>query len=494
MFTKALFKRVICILHLLVLSYQGFSQNAISERRKIRYLKKIERKNERHVAQEEKKTAKFLSKLSKKEKELFAQMDSTKLDSSVVKNGFSKIEEQFNKEENSPEQLLTKFSQPTTIEKSISLGNISENLDGQIKDYLKQQLTATSFLEDTSCTTCVKLKKQTDKAKASIAKTSEKLEKLKETQAKIKSQQEKLKNYGIATPELGGKLKEMEKSCYYYNQGMNGFNDLYTAPSKGIESGLLKRLSFNKDFKLFSGKLNALPISADNLSALGGGTPDMTGYQTKSQVQAMLPQNAQGITPEAKSQIIANIQESVTKFSELRDEQPNLAMFKDKPEFKVNPYKGLPLRKRLVPSFTFQPQVKTPNAPITIDVGATLGFKLTERLTPMIGGSTKIGLGEDIRHLAFSYEGIVARAGFDTKLIYGFSFQGWYESTLKPYPTYLAKEDRMTNKPQPSLIAGICNTYKISKKVSGTFMIGYDFFYNKHTPYTSPWVIRMGWK
>lgn len=42
------------------------------------------------------------------------------------------------------------------------------------------------------------------------------------------------------------------------------------------------------------------------------------------------------------------------------------------------------------------------------------------------------------------------------------------EETWRPYPRYLT-EYKTINYPQPSLIAGICNTYKISKSVKGTF-------------------------
>jgi hypothetical protein len=486
------FIRTTIFLLLLLIGFTGLAQQSGSERKKIRYLKKIERKNDRYVKQQEKKTHKLLANLSAREKAIYETLDSTKQDSSFVKNSFSKIEERFAKEDITPEAAFTKLSQPISVDKSISINNIPENLSGDIKDYLKQQITTSAFLADTNCTTCKKLKEQTAKAKQNIAKTSEKLDRLKSVQEDIKKHQETLKNYGVNTPELAGKLKGIDKSCYYYTQGMNGFKDLYTNPAKGIESSMLKKLSFNKDFKLFQTQFTALPFSTSALS--GNAMPDMTGYQTKAQVQAMLPQNAQGISADAKAQLINNMQSSLTKFTELRDEKPDLSMLKDKPNFKVNPFKGIPLRKRLVPGFTFQPQIKKMNEPFIIDLGATLGFKLTERLTPMIGVSTKTGFGKDIHHLAFSYEGMVVKAGLDTKLCYGFSFQGWYEATWKPYPAYLSAEDRSVNYPQPSLIAGICNTYKISKKVSGTFMIGYDFFYNKHTPYTSPWVIRMGWQ
>jgi hypothetical protein len=478
-------------LFLFAFGLQAFSQESLSERKKVRYLKKIERKNDRYVKQQEKKTHKLLANLSAKEKALYETLDSTKLDSSFVENNFSKIEDRFAKEEVTPEAALAKLSQPVSINKSISINNIPDNLSGDLKDYLKQQITTSTFLADTNCTTCKKLKEQTAKAKQNIAKTSEKLDRLKSVQDDIKKHQERLKTYGVSSPELAGKLKSIDKSCYYYTQGLNGFKDMYTNPAKGIESSMLKNLSFSKDFKIFQTQFTALPFSTSSLS--GNILPDMTGYQTKTQVQSMLPQNAPGISADAKAQLINNMQSGLMKFTELRDEKPDLSMLRDKPKFKVNPFKGIPLRKRLVPGFTFQPQVKKLNEPFIIDLGATLGFKLTERLTPMIGVTTKTGFGKDIHHLAFSYEGIVAKAGLDTKLCYGFSFQGWYEATWKPYSAYIA-EGHLVNYPQPSLIAGICNTYKISKKVNGTFMIGYDFFYNKHTPYTSPWVIRLGWQ
>lgn len=475
-----------------IISLFSFGQRPISEGKKVRYLKRIERKNDRYVKHQEKKTHKLLANLSAKEKALYKTLDSTKLDSSVVKNSFSKIEERFAEKDITPEVALTKLSQPVSINRSLSINNIPENLSGDLKDYLKQQITTSAFLADTNCTTCKKLKTQTAKAKQNITKTSEKLDRLKSVQDDIKKHQETLKNYGVSTPELAGKLKEIDKSCYYYTQGMDGFKDLYTNPAKGIESSMLKNLSFSKDFKLFQTQFAALPVSTSALS--GNPMPDMTGYQTKAQVQAMLPQNAPGISADAKAQLINNMQSGLMKFTQLRDEKPDLSMLKDKPKFKVNPFKGIPLRKRLVPGFTFQPQAKKINEPFIIDLGATLGFKLTERLTPIMGVSTKTGFGKDIHHLAFSYQGLVVKAGLDTKLCYGFSLQGWYEATWRPYPAYLSVEGRTVNYPQPSLIAGICNTYKISKKVNGTFMIGYDFFYNKHTPYTSPWVVRMGFQ
>jgi hypothetical protein len=477
--------------------FQAFSQDStISVRKKMRYLKKIERKNDRYVKQQERKTHRLLSKLSRKEKALLNDNDSVKLDSSLVKGNFSHIQGRLLDNTNNPDQILANGSQAALLQKNMSINTMPGNLNSDIKDYLKQQFITSSFLIDTNCIKCEKLKKESKKAKENIAKTSRKLERIKSAEADIKKHQETLKNYGIRTPELAGKIKEINKDCYYYMQGMNGFKDIYTNPAKGIENSLLKNLSLNKDFKIFQGQMSTIPLSTSSLNTsvlTGNAMPDMTGYQTKAQVQAMLPQNASGITPDAKLQLISNMQNGLNKFTELRDEKPDLSMLKDKPDFKVNPFKGLPLRKRFIPGITFQPQIKKLNEPFIIDMGLTLGFKLSDRLMPMIGASTKVGFGKDIHNIALSYQGVVVRAGFDTKLFYGFSIQGWYEATWKPLPDKFTETPSL-HYPQPSLIAGICNTYKISKKVNGTLMIGYDFFYNKHIPYTSPWVIRMGWQ
>jgi hypothetical protein len=454
--------------------------------KKIRYLKKIERKNDWFARNEKHKTKRLLARLSKDEKALYELSDSINLDSS---NNFSKILERIDNELNSDQsELLKKTSQPLSLQRSIA---ISDHLDGDLKDYLQQQLLISSFLDDSTCTTCSKLKMQTEKVKQNIAKTSAKLECIKSIEADIKKHQETLKNYGVNFPEWKDKLKSIDKSCYYYNQGITGFKNMYTNSSTGIENSILKKLSFSKQFKLFQNQFNFLPSSAASIPS--GIMPDMGGYQTKTQVQAMLPQNASGITPDVKAQLLANMQNTLTQFTELKEQSPDLNMLKNKPNFKINPYKGLPFKKRLVFSFTFHPEIKKINDPFITNLGTALGFKLTERLTPMIGLSTKLGLGKDIHHIAFTYQGIVAKAGFDSKLVYGFSIQSWYESTWRPLTEQL-NTDHILNYPQPSLIVGICNTYKISKKVNGTLMIGYDFFYNKHVPYTSPLVIRMGWQ
>lgn len=487
--------RKICTLSalicLLCISVAG-QEPGPSERKKIRYLKKIERKNERYVKKQEKKTKQVLSRLSEKESSLYEEMDSTKWDSSLVKNSFSILEQRFSKaSDKGPEVLFTELSNPVFKPKAIDVNSISDNLSGDLRDYLHQQLTVSSFLSDSACASCTRLKSESEKARQNISRTAAKLERLKQVQADIKKHQEALKRYGVQTPELADKIKGIDKSCYYYTQGMKGFKDLYTNPAKGIESSLLRKLSFSKDFKLFQNQFNLLPSSLSSLAT--GGMPDMSGYQTKAQVQAMLPQHAAGITPDVKNQLLSNLQTSLMKFTELRDEKPDLSLLSNKPDFKVNPYKGLPLRKRLVPGFTFQPQLKKTNEPFLTDLGATLGFKLTQRLTPLIGAAANVGLGRDIHHLQFSYQGVAIKAGLDTKLCYGFSFQSWYEANWRHLPDQLLSE-QASHDPQFSLIAGICHTYRISKKVSGTLMMGYEFFYNKHTPYSSPWVIRMGWQ
>ncbi|MEO6903384.1 MAG: hypothetical protein ABI315_09530, partial [Bacteroidia bacterium] len=90
-------KHILHKLLLLFLMFNGiavFAQSpTLSERQKVRYLKKVEKKNNRYVKQQEKKTNKLLAKLSAKETAIYQGWDSTKLDSTLTKNSFSKIKE-----------------------------------------------------------------------------------------------------------------------------------------------------------------------------------------------------------------------------------------------------------------------------------------------------------------------------------------------------------------------------------------------------------------
>lgn len=128
--------KTLCLCFMLLCIQLKAHEPSISERKKIRYLQKIERKNQRFVKNQEQKTVKILETLSAKEKALYNKMDSISIDSSVIKNGFSKIEESFTKSIDDPESILGKSSQLESFQKTISIS--TDNLTGDIKNYLSR--------------------------------------------------------------------------------------------------------------------------------------------------------------------------------------------------------------------------------------------------------------------------------------------------------------------------------------------------------------------
>lgn len=115
-------------------------------------------------------------------------MDSTKWDSSLVKTSYSVLQQHFSKvSDKEPEVLLTELSKPVFTSPTTQVNSISDNLSGELKDYLKQQLTFSTYLADSSCRSCAKLKTQTEKVQQNISKHPPRLERLRNIQADMKT-------------------------------------------------------------------------------------------------------------------------------------------------------------------------------------------------------------------------------------------------------------------------------------------------------------------
>ena len=452
----------------------------ISEKAKIRYINKLNKKNERYLKQEEKNTKKLFQKMSKSEKEI---MKASNADSTLTANSFSDIESKLEKGYHTASNF-------NSADVKSTLTSASLNLESGIKDYLKQQITSIAFLSDSAKSKSQKLKSKSDKALTKLNATSEKLNKLKSAQSEIKKRQDVLKVYGVSNPLCSGPLKDLEKNAFYFNQRMDGFQSLYTTPSLGIEKNMSNLLNNNLNFQSFSSQLNlgGLPV----LNQLPGTTVDLSGYQTKATVQAQMPQNTSGISEIAQQALMSNLNSSLQEFDKLKNKLPDVSAFKEKPSFKTNPYKSLPLRLRLKPGFNMSTLPKTITAPLYIALAGSLGYKWRPRLTPIIGASYHIGIANNVYNLALTNQGFSARGGVEYKLIYGFSIQCTYQQTwiINQKPS----KESGNYTVQPALIAGLIFKQKISQKHYSTMMVGYDFFHNKHQPVTTPLIVRIGWE
>jgi hypothetical protein len=118
-----------------------------------------------------------------------------------------------------------------------------------------------------------------------------------------------------------------------------------------------------------------------------------------------------------------------------------------------------------------------------------------------------IGMGKDWQHLRLSYEGISGRAFADYDMIFGIALEGGYERAFRPAGRpYLQNDGTDQTRAGPDNIIreafgsqqqaayiGLLKSYRLNPKWNGTFMIGYNFLYQRYGLRT-PLMIRVGWE
>jgi hypothetical protein len=329
----------------------------------------------------------------------------------------------------------------------------------------------------------------------------------------------------------GGKniagLQSIQKDIYYAREKMKAWKTLADDPDAAEE----KAMEYLQGVAGFDSYLNT------NKNAFGGlgnnaSASDLQsmGYQTKGQVNKMLQdkfgnnlqavqqsmgeqvqqfsEKLNGVTDKVKEAKNA-VQEGKQSVAEVKAAKDKLKHI-EKPEFTKNPERGKPFWQRLETQYNFQTTRATPDGlrPAMMELGASVAFKHTPKLSYGIGLGTSIGLGQDWQHLRLSYEGVSARVYADWLLLYGFSAQAGYERIFRPGNRPYLEENSANNDPQPqrddnalkqafggqqqAAYIGIMKRYRINSKWSGTFLAGYNLLWQESNLRT-PFMIRFGW-
>ncbi|MDR2272049.1 MAG: hypothetical protein LBF27_14180 [Sphingobacterium sp.] len=359
--------------------------------------------------------------------------------------------------------------------------------------------------------------------------------KLTELQSKLNAEQQVkdlIQQRSNALEQLaGGKniagLQSIQKDVYYAKEKIKAWRDLADDPDKAEEQAM----EYLQGVEGFQQYLNP------NKNAFGGLGNSATaadlqrmGYQTKGQMQQMLQEkfggNLQAVQQSMSEQVqqfseklndvTGKVNEGKTALNEAKQSLNEAKAVKDKikhiekPGFKKNPERGKPFWQRIETQYNFQTTRATSDGlrPAMLELGASVAFKHTPKLSYGIGIGTSIGLGQNWQNIKLSYEGISARAYADWLLLYGFSAQIGYEQILRPLNRPYLEEQIDPNNPQSqqsdntlkavfggqqqAAYAGIMKRYRINSKWSGTFMIGYNFLWQQSN-LKSPFLIRIGW-
>ncbi|XHR94244.1 hypothetical protein ACFJIV_28820 [Mucilaginibacter sp. UC70_90] len=323
-------------------------------------------------------------------------------------------------------------------------------------------------------------------------------------------------------------IEGIQKDLYYAQSKMKAWKALADDPDAAEE----KAMEYLQGTEGFQQYLN------QNNNAFGGLGNDASeadlqrlGYQTKSQVNGMLQQKLGSSLGSVQQQMGQQVQQYSEKLNDitgkvseaknslneakqtLNDAKQTAGQLKhiEKPGFVKNPERGKPFWQRLEVQYNFQTSRATPDGlrPAMLDLGASVAFKHTPRLSYGIGLALSTGLGQNWQNIKFSYEGITARAFLDYKMIYGFSAQAGYERAFRPDNRAYLPEQQNGNTTattgnsinaiteafggqQQAAYLGIMKRYRIGGKWSGTFLLGYNFLWQQED-LRSPFLLRFGW-
>lgn len=242
--------------------------------------------------------------------------------------------------------------------------------------------------------------------------------------------------------------------------------------------------------QLIGSELDQAKQQAANLSssiAKAGPSALPTDIQSKKSVLSSMPQNKAGVSSGTRASLNDNMQQSLSKFDQMKAGAFDPEDLKDSISFVPNPYRGRPFVQRLKPGMNWQFNSPLGNTPAVADLACTLGFLLNAKTTPFIGASYRLGFGS-LEQVRFSHQGYSLRGGIDYFLLAHAGISGSYECS---WLRNNAVESATAYRTRHAAIAGVF--YRSGNAKHGMkLMIGYNLLSLLDHTIPQPLVLRMG--
>jgi len=316
-----------------------------------------------------------------------------------------------------------------------------------------------------------------------------------------------LSSDGSSVPGLTG----IEKQVYYGKSKMSYYKQVEEDPTV-LESKALEYLQGTEGFS--QSMSGATQGGAGSMQSLGSNVSaaqlQQMGFQTNSMTQSSLTQkfggNTSGIAAKMSSQLSAFQSQAnsiTTAISNAKQAKASLKGLKntDKPSFKVNPMRGLPLFwKRIQKQYTWQTAPATADGltPALLNLSAMAGYKQSPSLTYGLGLIASFGLGEGWTAIHPSFQGAGYQSYINWTWQYGIGIYAGYERIYKEAVftnTTESTTPAITATPHnngvytESVLVGLTKTYKISAQWSGQLQVLYDIYWQQEG-LNSPVVVR----
>ncbi len=299
-------------------------------------------------------------------------------------------------------------------------------------------------------------------------------------------------------------IKSISKQSFYSNQKIQAYKEMADEPSRA-EQKVLEYLQGKEGFDQAMSYTDG--NSLQNMNGKSMDDLEKMGFQTKRQMQANLQKKLGGNLEPLQQNMGGQIKEYQDKLSEAKklkqtakETKSTIVQAKhiDKPDFRVNPMRGLPLSKRIEYHYNWQTTRATYDGkPAVFSMSAMAGFKHTTRLSYGAGIATSIGLGTNWNNIRFTFEGVGLRTYTAWQWQYGIGAYAGYERMYKqavfvtPSETtpVLTETPHNKNNYSEAILIGLTKAYRINDKMNGSIHVLYDIWW-KEKGLRSPVVLR----
>jgi hypothetical protein len=366
--------------------------------------------------------------------------------------------------------------------------------------YMDTVKTSLTFLQQSNAipNTDIKTPTQITGALAQVNATEAKLQYSEKIKSYLASRQQELRQqlaqysgYDQARKELD----QMGKEVYYYQSQLKGYKEILSDPSR-IEEETTRLLGKLPAFQRFMADNGALASVFSNRNPT-----DLSGLQTRAVVDQLMKDQMGLMGPDGPKLIEEHLQEARQVMDKLKQQAAGEGDATI-PGFKPNGEKSKSLWQRIEIGTDCQFNRSNTVLPSTGDFGLSIAYHVTTKGAVGVGGGWKMGMGKDINHIRFSYEGISLRSFVEYAILKGISIRGGWESTflVNQINTAQLVELKKSSNWQQSALLGISRKMTVPLKVpllnkksaSGSMQLLYDFLHDAHHPATPALQLRMG--
>lgn len=290
-------------------------------------------------------------------------------------------------------------------------------------------------------------------------------------------------------------LDDYNRASFYYLEQVREYKEMLNNPDKMLQKALIvlnKIPSFSPFMKQYGQLAGLFGIPADYGTAAG-----LEGLQTRSQVQQLIKGQVGAGGSSGMGALQSNLESAHQQLDQYKDKLSSLGSGSgdmDMPDFQPNHQKTRQFFKRLEVGTDLQTTRASYFWPTTTDIGLSLTYVASNKLDFGIGGSYKIGWGQNINHVKLSSAGASIRSFLDFQLRKTFYMTGAYELNYQQAFTSFSQISSVTDWSRSGLV-GLSKIVSLNSKFfkKTKVQLLWDFLSYSQVPRRNPIVFRVGY-